>query len=369
MDGTIYMMKFNEVFSQVRTQCESALFYKDVLRVREVFRGRPLVLFGAGSLGVRVGKWLLRNEIPVECFCDRAKSGMNSDTALPIVLPNELQNGYKEANILICSIAHAKEIQQDLLRLEIPENRIFFTEDFPIHEMSVEDFLPHVAGYEWAYQFFEDTVSKAIILERMKGYLLSSSLTLSANVEYFDADMMTLSDEEVFVDGGLFNGDTAAEFIRRVDGKFKQYYGFEIDAGNYAQASRNLAGIERVNLVNKGLWSSETELRFNSNLSASSKLSELGDEIVQVTSLDVFFAKLADKPTLIKLDIEGAEREALLGAKNVITSSKPKLAICAYHKPEDIYELTKLLAEYDVDYRFALRHYSDNLLDTVLYAV
>ncbi|GMX66223.1 hypothetical protein Elgi_54950 [Paenibacillus elgii] len=167
----------------------------------------------------------------------------------------------------------------------------------------------------------------------------------------------------------MFNGDTASEFIRCTDGKFGHYYGFEIDPENYRQAAENLIGLKRMTLTQKGLWSRESELRIHANLASSSKLSESGNDTALVTSLDAFFAKTTDKPTLIKLDIEGAEKEALLGAENVIKSDKPRLAICAYHKPEDIYVLPKLLAEYEVGYKFTLRHYSNTLLDTVLYAV
>ena len=363
------MSKFREAVSQIVAQCESAEFQAGLKRLQNIFRDRPLVLYGAGDLGLRTAKWLSRNEVSLNCFCDRSKSGIHIDTALPIVSPQDLLLNYKDANILICSITHADDIRQGLLVLGIPEERIFLMENLPIHAMTIEDFLPHVDGYEWAYNFFADDTSKAIILNRVEGYLLSTPFKSSQNVEYFDNEVMTLSREEVFVDGGMFDGDTAVEFIRRVAGQFWQYYGFEIDTANYRQAAKNLKGIERVTLLQQGLWSSQTDLRFNTNLSASSKLSESGDGTVPVTSLDAFFADLSDKPTLIKLDIEGAEKEALLGAKNVIKSVKPKLAICAYHKPEDIYELPKLLAGYGVDYKFMLRHYSDTLLDTVLYAV
>lgn len=363
------MSKFREAFSHIRTQCESAEFQSDIRQLRNTFHDRNLVLYGAGNLGARTAKWLFQNGIHPNCFCDRSKNGVHEDIALPIVSPQELLVHYNDANILICSITHATDIRKGLLLLGIEEERIFLVENLPIHGMTVEDFLPHVDGYEWAYNFFSDDTSKAIILNRIKGYLLSAPLKASPNVEYFDNGVMTLGQEEVFVDGGMFNGDTAVEFIRCVAGQFRQYYGFEIDDVNYKQAAKNLKGIERITLIQKGLWSCETELRFNTNLSASSKLSESGDGTVQVTSLDTFFSDLFDKPTLIKLDIEGAEKEALLGVRNIIKSVKPKLAICAYHKPEDIYELPKLLVGYGVDYKFALRHYSDTLLDTVLYAV
>lgn len=364
------MSKFREWFSQIRLQCESAAFRSDIQHLRDQFHGSPLVLYGAGDLGARTAKWLVRNGIHPDCFCDRSRGGVHTDTALPIIPPKDLSPHYNGANILICSIAHAHEIRQNLLLSGISEDRIFFVENLPIHAMTVEDFLPYVDGYEWAYHFFMDDISKAIICSRVEGYLLSAPLRPSQGVEYFDRSAgVMLGSEEVFVDGGMFDGDTAMAFVHQTKGQFRHYYGFEIDDANYGRAVQNLAGIEGMTLVQKGLWCSEAERHYCTNLRASSKLSESGDGIIQVTSLDHFFSDLPDQPTLIKLDIEGAEKEALLGAENVIKSVRPKLAICAYHKPEDVYTLPQLLTGYDVGYQFALRHYSDNLLDTVLYAV
>ena len=364
------MSNFRERFSHIRAQCESAAFRSDIRQLRDKFHGSPLVLYGAGDLGTRTAQWLFRNGIRPECFCDRSGSGIHGETALPIISPKDLLLHYKGANILICSIAHANDIRQDLLLSGISEERIFLVKNLPIHAMMIEDFLPHIDGYEWAYDFFADDISKEIICNRVEGYLLSAPLQPSQGAEYFDRSAgVMLSSEEVFVDGGMFDGDTAMAFVRQTKGHFRHYYGFEIDDTNYGKAVQNLTGMEHMTLVQKGLWSGEAERHYRTNLSASSKLSESGDGVIQVTSLDQFFADLPDQPTLIKLDIEGAEKEALLGAEHMIKRALPKLAICAYHKPEDIYTLPQLLADYDVGYQFTLRHYSDNLLDTVLYAV
>jgi hypothetical protein len=69
------------------------------------------------------------------------------------------------------------------------------------------------------------------------------------------------------------------------------------------------------------------------------------------------------------MDIEGAEKEALLGAKRIIKTVKPKLCVCAYHKPEDIYELPKTILALNHEYKLYLRHYTDVLYETVLYAI
>ena len=69
------------------------------------------------------------------------------------------------------------------------------------------------------------------------------------------------------------------------------------------------------------------------------------------------------------MDIEGAEYQAILGAKKIIDKYKPKLAICVYHKPEDIWELPWLIHKINQEYKFYLRHYSFGDVETVLYAL
>jgi len=79
---------------------------------------------------------------------------------------------------------------------------------------------------------------------------------------------------------------------------------------------------------------------------------------------------VSDEPvTYIKMDIEGAELNALKGAANTIKKNKPRLAICVYHKPEDILEIPVFLSELVPSYQFYLRHHSQYYIETVLYAV
>lgn len=75
-----------------------------------------------------------------------------------------------------------------------------------------------------------------------------------------------------------------------------------------------------------------------------------------------------EAPTFIKMDIEGAELEALEGAKNTIVKSKPKLAICLYHKPDDLWKIPLYLKKLVPEYKFYIRHHSKVRWETVLYA-
>ncbi len=114
------------------------------------------------------------------------------------------------------------------------------------------------------------------------------------------------------------------------------------------------------------MWSENTVLRFDSNGSSSVMISDTGTIEIETGTIDEQCDKI---PTFIKMDIEGAEYEALLGARKTISEHKPKLAISVYHKPEDIIELPKLILDLNPGYKLWLRHYSFGENETVLYGL
>jgi hypothetical protein len=72
---------------------------------------------------------------------------------------------------------------------------------------------------------------------------------------------------------------------------------------------------------------------------------------------------------LLKLDVEGAEADALCGAQTIISQSKPVIALSAYHKPQDLWELPNLISSISPDYTFYFRQHYYNSFDIVLYAI
>ena len=77
-----------------------------------------------------------------------------------------------------------------------------------------------------------------------------------------------------------------------------------------------------------------------------------------------------ERVTFIKMDIEGAELESLKGAgRIIIREQKPKLAICVYHKKEDIFDIPEYILSLNPKYKLYLRHYTLGEWDTVLYAI
>ena len=78
--------------------------------------------------------------------------------------------------------------------------------------------------------------------------------------------------------------------------------------------------------------------------------------------------RIKEKVTYVKMDIEGAELDALHGMEKMIKSDKPKLAISIYHKPEDLWEIPLYIYKLVPEYKFILRHHHHRIHETILYA-
>lgn len=133
---------------------------------------------------------------------------------------------------------------------------------------------------------------------------------------------------------------------------------------------RTVKNLSNVVLVPYGLWSEKTVLSFRNDGSGISTFTN-GDDDADVITVDVDSIDnvcSGDKVTFIKMDIEGSELEALKGAENVIRRDKPRLAICIYHKPEDLYEIPFWVKETVPEYKLYIRHHSARESETVLYA-
>lgn len=186
--------------------------------------------------------------------------------------------------------------------------------------------------------------------------------------QYFDPELIELGNREVFVDCGAYDGDTAAAFLDALhaQGKedYKAIYSYEPDAANYAKlVARDIPK----NICRKeGVSDEEAVLSFSSE-TTSSQIAKDGDLTIHVNALDNEL--LGESVTFIKMDIEGVELRALKGAENIIKQRRPKLAICVYHKREDLYEIMNYLRHIVPTYRFYLRNYEESSREVVLYAL
>lgn len=184
-------------------------------------------------------------------------------------------------------------------------------------------------------------------------------------IEYFDAGVIKPQENEVYVDCGGYIGDTVLGFLEFADSGYKKIYYFEPSEGLYHKGKENLKGVHNIALKNTGVGEKAGVMRFAGE-GDSGHIDEHGTETVSIVTLDEV---VAEQPTLIKMDIEGAELSALKGASKLIKESKPKLAICVYHKPEDLFEILELIDSWGIHYKYYFRHYNRGIAGTILYCI
>lgn len=198
--------------------------------------------------------------------------------------------------------------------------------------------------------------------------------------KYFDSQLVRFTMNERVMDCGAFTGDTALLLEKKWpnwDNKnaLLQICCWEPDEYNTMKLKKTLSDIaERhtnfsYDIVKKAAWKENTELLFNSGLDYASKITDDGNEKIQTTSIDEVAKNWGGKITFIKMDIEGAEPEALEGARETITHNHPTMAICIYHTDEQMIGLIEYIHRNYPFYKLYVRHYARAWTETVLYAV
>ncbi len=185
--------------------------------------------------------------------------------------------------------------------------------------------------------------------------------------QYFDT--FSPQKDEVFVNAGAFQGETDLDFVRWVNGSYKKIFAFEPMESNVEICRKCYAknGIENIDLLNKGTWSESGQISFAEGASQG-QIDVNGTNYIETIKIDDAVADYTGKISFIKMDIEGAELEALRGARETIRKDNPRMAICIYHKPEDLYEIPGYLLSLVPEYRFKVRQYTSMNWETVLYA-
>lgn len=192
----------------------------------------------------------------------------------------------------------------------------------------------------------------------------------STETQYFDRSLPPWKEPISFIDCGSYSGETIYDLFHHYS-RIDTVTAFEPDPESFMQLAAKLRSdpspcSRMIFLYPCGVWSETAMLSFAADNGTSSALSCQGSSKVQCMALDDALPVFC--PTLIKMDIEGAELQALKGARRTIEKHRPGLAISVYHSPEHLWEITLLLNRWGFGYRFYLRSYRYISFDTILYA-
>lgn len=362
---------------------KSSLYYKNlILKNNQKFDfKKPVVIFGAAKLSSHFIQYFSYKNTRILTLSDNDKNKIGKKLSGLRILSKEdlLKKFGKNVQIVIASV-HYGEITRELKKMGfnyVFSPMFFFTLDHKHFNLltwrnNIDLIFKNKKKIRSVFALLNDERSRKIYIEIIKFRLTFDQLIFNKIkdnlVEYFDKKIIKLSPNEVFLDGGAYDGDTIKIFIRKSKNIFKNIYAFEPDDKSYIQLRKYLNQIADERIINNkvGLGKNIEKLYFTNEGNLQSKITNKGKTLIKIIPID----SLKDIAfTYIKLDIEGFEQQAIMGAKKTIGQYKPKLAICLYHNIEDLWEIPYLIKKINKNYKFYIRHYTNFLFDTICYAI
>jgi FkbM family methyltransferase len=354
----------------------------------EAHPNMPIVLFGAGNLGRRTLSLLHAKGRDVAAFIDNSEVLWGTEVSgVQVLSPDEASVRFARDGIAIVTVWRAEGGHDFLVTRQGLRERGW---------RRIESFIPLYWGYaaEALPYLMIDRPSKLLAAKEevlagaglwadhasLRNYVslvnwrLSgdfSALPITEPDQYFAAGIVRVGPDEVFVDCGAFTGDTMLDVAQRVD-SWRAYHAFEPDPASFVAlqgAARTLPAhlSDRVHLHRAATADRPYTAHFQATGLGSASLSASGGFEVACVAVDEVVTE--SLPTFIKMDIEGAESAALQGCARTIREGHPALAIAAYHKQADLWELAKQVHDMTPGYRTFLRPHVAEGFDTVLYAL
>lgn len=340
--------------------------------LRHIDEDSVVCIYGACKYGKIVLNALLKYRIQVRFYIDdNIRMQHTLVNGIKVISLKEAKQCFSDQLIIIAGNYYLSDMLEKLNYEKIDLKQFHFINELLIEDLDLNSINKNRHLIEQIYDYLADYKSKQIYsaLFQCRKYKKTEILSLlHEDIQYFPNDIFHFTDEEVFVDGGAYTGDTIEILFDKIlsHKKPKHVYAFEPDHINFERIVQNYGNNECVTIKNTGLYSSNGILDFNGGMGGSSAVDCGGGDSVRVEALDL--ADLEFNITMIKMDIEGCELEALKGAKKIIKTCRPKLAICIYHKQEDLWKIPCYIKKLVPEYKLYIRNYTNWLDEVVLYA-
>lgn len=295
-------------------------------------RSGRIVLFGSGSNGMELYYQLKAMAYNVVAFCDNDSGKIGTKyCGLTVISAEQLKNDYTDAFVII--MVSNKDIKEKIYK--------------------------QVSGLGFG---------REKICLPVTGFACIYNLDKK---QYFDSAIFTPGENEIYIDAGAFDGQTVIQFAEWCGGKYEKIYALEPSKEMAEKCSDTIRqkALENVEILCGGAYSENTELYLDNSLcgSGAASISDSGRDAIKCYSIDSLLK--GGPATYIKMDIEGSELAALKGANNTIMKYKPKLAVCLYHKQEDLVAIPAYIRALRDDYKFYIRKYTPHHGEIVLYGI
>lgn len=357
-------------------------FFRRLQKLPPVWQTGRYYIYGAGRAGHLIADTLRKNGAEPVAFIDRRAEYIVSadlpvrkledsdmDCSLPVIIG--IFNPQREAD-------HA-EIAAGLYARGF-RNVIPFLKFYSVHSRQIgpyvnletsDFYLCHQEEIVAADRVWTDEKSRTLYRERLAAMALgevAESHPIDWEEQYWPQDVPLKDDMADFADLGAFDGDTIAMLLEK-GVKLRRIWGFEPDLENYRKLVGRVLELRRrfpvdFTLVPLAVGNENGSVSFSSCGNVSSCIGG-GKDVVTVCRLDdMLHCGFAG---YIKMDIEGAEWDALCGMRRLIEAGNSALAVCIYHKPVDIFQIPLLLKSWNCRANLYLRNHCANYFDSVCY--
>ena len=318
---------------------------------------KPIVLYGMGNGADKIISVLESYGIKYSGVF--ATDGFVRDKyfhGLKLTSYGKLKEKYGDMIVLVCFGSARPEVIENIKRIAAEQE--LFAPDVPVYGGGLftrKYAKNHRAELEYVYGRLADGKSretfKNVIEYKITGkpeYLFACETETDEPYKSF----LKLSNNEHFFDLGAYNGDTVSDFVGRT-GNYGSITAVEPDPKNFKKLTRFAEELQDIRLINTCISDKCGEKSFSvhGGRNSSAGVGEL------IRSVTVDALSEPTPPTYIKMDIEGSEREAIIGAENTIKRFKPKMLISCYHRTEDLFKLPIEVDKIRNDYKLYLRHF------------
>ncbi len=320
---------------------------------------RPIFIYGMGDGALKIMSVFREKHITVAgIFASDDFVRGHSFEGYRVHKLSEIEEAVDDFVVVLAFAAGYQEIVDKVI--EIAEKHTLYVPDVPVVGRGLftyEYCMENADKIQQVYDSLADDYSRKV-------YANIINFKISGKIEYLSAVTTTKADiykkiikptmNEIYVDLGAYNGDTIKELLEFTHGNYVSIYALEPDKKNFKKLAKFIDRMSHVYAYNSAAWCVDGELPFAAKAGRQSAITAESDNMIGALSVDSVLSK---KPaTIIKMDVEGFEREAIWGAALTIAHYAPKLMVSLYHRNEDIFELPLLIKKLNPSYKLYIRH-------------
>lgn len=376
-------MMYNQHIKILENMFEGDLIPSNTEVLDKITNAKHILIYGGGAGGIYTKYLLSLNKLPVYAFLDINAEKIKHIDGIQVYLPNSkfISEKEKKHTFVIIGVGSPiarGEIEQMLTEYGYPQiisyvelfNEVFFMADNGLARMVEPEFY-----YQNKYDIiqglslFEDRESRDVYCGFVKGHATKKNEYFAQPhnyPKYLPKDIIFNKGYDCFIDCGASRGETY-DALEKHNISPKTLVMFEPDKVNFSMLVTTMkVKRKKAFLYPCAVYSKTGVIGFSHTATQGSSIVSNNKEVVQCIALDDALPNI--EPTFIKMDIEGGEYEALLGAKSIISARKPDLAVCVYHAVNHIWDIPILLKKLEPSYKLYLRSGNIYGMNTVLYA-